>query len=110
VYFARGSAELTEYTRTTLEVEWARYLKAMPDWEVATVVGHADEEGSPEEMLELSRRRAQAVAHALVELGVPRETFGVTAYGDTKQGLEEPGEEWAPWNRRCDLALGPKSD
>ena len=105
IYFARYSDSLSERALEVLRVEWVRHLQVKPEWmePTATLIGHADEEGDPKQMQELSRRRALAVLHALVSLGLRAEDFKIEALGDTSRAVEEPGEAMAQWNRRVEL-------
>lgn len=47
------------------------------------VAAHADGDGDPDANLELSQKRAQAVADHLVAAGLPAERFKATGYGGT---------------------------
>ena len=82
--FAIGSAVIRKGDDAKL-VELAEFLKANPDFSV-DVVGYADREtGNPQINLEVSKKRAEAVAAKLVSLGVEESRITVDYKGDTVQ-------------------------
>ncbi len=99
VHFAPGSAELDAVQRDLL-ARHAEYLVAHPRAMLA-VTGHADPRGSAAANLELSRRRAEAVAAVLREHGVEAGRLIVDGLGEAAAGEAGPGQ-WAQ-QRRVDL-------
>ncbi len=99
VHFAPGSAELDAEQRALL-ARHAEYLVAHPHAMVA-VTGHADPRGSAAANLELSRRRAEAVAAVLREHGVEAGRLIVDGLGEATAGEAGAGQ-WAQ-QRRVDL-------
>lgn len=82
VYFEHGSASLPSASRAEIVLRSAAcHIQLRPS--AVTIVGHADTSGSPAYNLELSRRRAQAVADRLVALGVDRSRIALNARGES---------------------------
>ena len=69
------------------------------------VAGHADASGTPEYNLGLSHRRADVVASALVQLGIPRDEISITALGDTQLLVPTAPGVREPQNRRVQIVL-----
>lgn len=70
-----------------------------------TVAGHADASGTAQYNLGLSRRRADVVAAALVQQGVPRGAISITALGDTQPLVPTGPGVREPQNRRVQIVL-----
>jgi outer membrane protein OmpA-like peptidoglycan-associated protein len=80
VYFALDSADLSADARQTIDDAAA----AAEEGEAEVLVsGHADRSGSESYNLALSKRRAQAVADALIAEGVPSSAIDVDYYGES---------------------------
>lgn len=75
-----------------------------PGW-VVRVDGHTDTVGSAEENRALSRRRAEAVAAALVREGVPWEDIEINGHGETLLARPTADETPEPLNRRVNIDL-----
>jgi outer membrane protein OmpA-like peptidoglycan-associated protein len=69
------------------------------------VAGHADRSGTPAYNLALSRRRAEAVAAALVQQGVARQAIDIQAFGETKPLVPSAAGVREPQNRRVEIVL-----
>ena len=67
------------------------------------VIGLADYRGTPKQNLDLSRKRALAVANALVDAGLPAPSFGVVAAGDS--GAIGAGGDPEIMRRRADVTI-----
>lgn len=79
-----------------------RYLLAHPTLTIR-IEGHADERGSAEYNLALGQKRAQAVAHALLLIGVPESQMEAVSWGEERPRSSEHDERaWAE-NRRADI-------
>ncbi|GBD41257.1 Outer membrane protein [bacterium HR39] len=104
VFFAFDSAELTPAARQIL-AEVAEKMKAGEAVRLE-LAGHADRAGPARYNERLSQRRAEAVAKALGELGVPREAMTVRWYGETRPRVETPDDVPEPQNRRVEITLG----
>jgi OmpA-OmpF porin, OOP family len=101
--FKLGSAELTPEAMAEARV-FAQALK-LPSLAARKFVieGHTDAQGSREYNLDLSQRRARAVADYLASLGVSRDRFEVRGFGFDKplQGRSAANAE----NRRVEAVL-----
>lgn len=69
--------------------------------------GFADPRGTPEQNLELSLQRADAVREALIRGGVAPEQIRVTAHGEDLTTAAENDVEAYAWERRVTLAIRP---
>ncbi|APH72468.1 OmpA family protein [Aquibium oceanicum] len=78
-YFAQGSAELDQTARVTLDNQ-AAWLQKHPQW-LVKLQGFADDPGGDAAMVELSRRRAEAVMNYLAAAGVARDRMWAKGYG-----------------------------
>lgn len=79
VFFAVDSAEIKEADKATLDKN-AEWLRKNPDMKI-NVRGYADERGSDEYNLKLSKNRAKAVMEYLIKEGVEPERMKVVPYG-----------------------------
>lgn len=101
IYFDPQSAELTPEGRLVIDQAaiGARGCRVA----AIDVVGLADAAGAPQANLELSRRRADAVARALAANGLPAATFQVGAGGQA--GAMTADGKAALLRRRADVTL-----
>jgi len=92
VYFADSEARLTEPARQAIGMAAAQLQGC--DIRKVEVMGLADARGGATANLNLSERRAQAVAEALTAAGWPAPVFEVGAAGEagatTDSGVREP--------------------
>jgi outer membrane protein OmpA-like peptidoglycan-associated protein len=102
IYFDTDKDSIRPDSQPTLQ-EIAKLLNANPAWKVE-VVGHTDNQGTPDYNLDLSRRRAASVVRALIS------TYGVAAgrLGSFGCGMYSPvasndSEEGKGKNRRVEL-------
>jgi OOP family OmpA-OmpF porin len=89
-----------EYHATLDEV--AAALRENPRLHVA-LAGHADNRGDPGYNLELSHRRAQAVAAHLAEAGIDRERLLPTGFGMAQPAAENATKAGRARNRRVEI-------
>ena len=69
------------------------------------IVGHTDNVGAPASNLDLSKRRAAAVARALAtQLGVAADRFETDGKGDTQGVASNAKPEGRAMNRRVEFA------
>ncbi|HAT33624.1 MAG TPA: peptidoglycan-associated lipoprotein Pal [Janthinobacterium sp.] len=89
---------------TPLVVAHATYLAKNPRH--IRIQGNTDDRGGSEYNLALGQKRAEAVRHAMVTLGVPESQLEAVSYGKEKPKAE--GENEAAWaeNRRDDIVYG----
>ncbi|KUJ78619.1 peptidoglycan-associated lipoprotein Pal [Ruegeria profundi] len=79
VLFSVDQSTLTAQAQTVLEGQ-AQWLLANPDY-VATIEGHADEQGTREYNLALGARRANAAREYLISRGVAGNRLTTVSYG-----------------------------
>ena len=102
IYFESRSAEVTREGRAVLNAA-ARDSKACKVTAV-DVLGLADAvSGTPDDNLELSKKRAQAVTEALTAAGLPAAEFKVAAAGEA--GATNASGDLRPLRRRADIVL-----
>ena len=104
IEFAPGGAVLPGAAEPLL-IRVAGLIAGRPPTERYEIAGHTDGTGSPLADLELSRRRAQAVADFLVNQGVRRERIQVRGVGDAEPLAKDATEEARFRNRRLVFAL-----
>lgn len=101
VYFEPNVAQLTPDGRRVIA---AAARSARPcRVQGVSVMGLADAAGEPAANLELSKRRAAAVADAIMKAGLPEATFELAAAGQA--GAVTSSGEVAPVRRRADITL-----
>ncbi len=103
VFFAWDRADITPVARKII-------AQAAEDYEAGQatrliLAGHADRSGPAAYNLDLSKRRAQAVAKVLAEMGVPETAMELKWYGETKPRVPTPDGVREPQNRRVEISL-----
>jgi outer membrane protein OmpA-like peptidoglycan-associated protein len=102
IYFESRSAEVTKEGRAVLNTA-ARDSKACKVTAV-DVLGLSDAvSGTPDDNLELSKKRAEAVTQALNAAGLPLAEFKVAAAGEA--GATNASGDQRPLRRRADIVL-----
>jgi outer membrane protein OmpA-like peptidoglycan-associated protein len=103
LYFKTNSAELTEVSRKTLPM----VLQAIKDRnsQNISVIGHTDTVGDREYNLVLSKKRALAVSHILVQDGVPAADIGTTSHGKENPLIKTGDNVSEPRNRRVEVVV-----
>ena len=97
VFFSKDSADIATDAAGII-AQAAAAAKAAPAAHV-TVLGYTGNAGSAAADMQLSQRRAQAVADALVADGIPATRI-------TQQGRGQTGENPSEANRRVDIEIG----
>ena len=105
VMFRTGSAEVDEQVVAKLE-ELGKLLAAHGQLEVQ-LNGFADPRGTPEQNLELSLQRADAVREALIRGGAAPGQIRLSAHGEDLTTAARDDVEAYAWERRVSLAFGP---
>jgi peptidoglycan-associated lipoprotein len=103
IHFALDRAELTPEARTTLAAK-VEILRSSPGLTLR-IDGHADERGSDEYNLALSKRRASEARRFMMDQGIEAARLETVGYGE-EQPLD-PGASEAAWamNRRADFKV-----
>ena len=103
VSFASGSAAIDTRLYPTLD-KLANTLNEYPASTIA-VVGHTDSQGSSQDNLELSGRRAAAVADYLAMRGVQRNRVTVSGRGEAEPIADNATEAGRAQNRRVEMLI-----
>ncbi len=83
----------------------AKFILANPDIQEVYVSGHADERGSEQHNLDLSRARAEAVKYLLERFGVESGRLSTEGHGDSKpRALGHTEADWRQ-NRRVEFLI-----
>jgi outer membrane protein OmpA-like peptidoglycan-associated protein len=69
--------------------------------------GHTDTAGPPEYNMQLSQRRADTVAEALIKAGIPAQIITTEAFGETDLAVETPANTPLQANRRVVVDFTP---
>jgi peptidoglycan-associated lipoprotein len=103
IHFALDRADLTPSARTALAAK-VEVLRSSPDLTLK-IDGHADERGSDEYNLALSKRRAAEAKRFLMQQGIDASRLETVGYGE-EQPLDRASSEtaWA-MNRRADFQV-----
>lgn len=103
IHFALDRADLSPEARTMLAAK-AEILRSSPDV-MLRIAGHADERGSDEYNLALSKRRAAEAKRFLMQQGVDSTRLETVGYGE-EQPLDPSSTDYA-WsmNRRADFSV-----
>ena len=104
VFFAWDQAELTPVALAVLDQVQADFVRGRPAR--LTVAGHADRSGPEPYNEDLSERRAQNVARALAQRGVPERAMAVEWYGERRPRIPTPDDQREPRNRRVEIVFG----
>lgn len=107
VMFRTASADLD--TDVAAKLEDLGKLVAAHSQLVVHLNGFADPRGTPEQNLELSLQRADAVREALIRGGAAPEQIRLTAHGEDLTTAAQNDVEAYAWERRVSLAIRPAS-
>jgi OOP family OmpA-OmpF porin len=108
VHFETNKWELLPESFPILD-EVARFLQERKDLDEVVIEGHADDRGTHEWNLRLSKHRAQSVVEYLVKKGVKRGRLSYVGYGDTKPLDPERSDEARAKNRRVEVRFPDKT-
>lgn len=103
VLFATGQASLVEGALSSLE-EVVDLLQTEPDKKIR-VEGHTDSSGEADANAELSQQRADAVRHALIDLGVAEDRITAIGMGEEFPIASNEDAAGRARNRRVDVIL-----
>ena len=105
VTFATNSAQVSPAFQGTLD-QVASTIAEYKDTRVQ-IGGHTDNVGSDSYNMQLSQRRAQAVADYLAGRGVDRARLSTVAYGETRPVATNDTPDGRQQNRRVEIVLSP---
>lgn len=101
--FAQESDELTSASRDNLR-RLASSVEKYPNTRIM-IVGHSDTQGGSDRNLNLSERRAQALASFLEQIGVNRARMTTIGRGDAEPIATNDTDAGRQWNRRVEIAI-----
>jgi OmpA-OmpF porin, OOP family len=104
VFFAWDQADLTPVALAVLDQVQADFVRGRPA--LVKVAGHADRSGSEAYNDRLSERRAEIVAQALMQRGVPERALEVEWFGERRPRVPTPDGQKEPRNRRVEIVFG----
>lgn len=105
-YFDALSDDLTAEAREELDAAASRALSA--EGSMVIIAGHANRaEGTPDQAIGLSQRRANIAREYLASRGVPEGVIVTQAFGSTRPAVD--GAKAEPRNRRVEITFGPGS-
>ena len=105
VLFSSGSAQLYPGGRDKLR-QFAGVLNRYPRTNI-TVTGHTDSRGSEQSNMDLSRRRADAVAEELTADGVSHSRIATRGVGASQPVATNNTPEGRAQNRRVEISVTP---
>lgn len=103
VHFERAQAVILEDSKEELNV-LVEFLK-LNSYLETKIEGHTDLAGDPQKNMELSERRAYAVARYLVVKGVKASGIDAKGMGGTKPLIQSKGKLYHPENRRVSFII-----
>ena len=106
IHFAYNSDKIAASSNRDLEAT-ANVLKKYPNNKV-TVKGYTDSLGDPLYNIDLSQRRAQSVANALVERGAKAENVNAVGFGSANPIATNKTSAGRAQNRRVELQIEVK--
>jgi len=103
ILFETGSANLSKESLALLDhlIEVVRRCREAS----IEVAGHTDSQGTPENNLDLSQRRAEAVTSYIGESGVDTTRISSAGYGETKPVASNDTPEGRAQNRRIEFVV-----
>ena len=101
--FAQDSDRLSPAARDNLR-RFASSLEQYPNTRLM-IVGHTDSQGGTEHNLELSERRAKALAAFLIDVGVSAGRLTPLGRGDAEPIASNDTDAGRQWNRRVEVAI-----
>lgn len=105
VHFATNEAVLLPESFPVLEEVVALLQASAEVVGTIEIAGHADDTGTDDWNLRLSKMRAQAVVRYLVEHGIPQKRLRAVGYGNSKPLTNETTDEARARNRRVELRV-----
>jgi peptidoglycan-binding protein ArfA len=107
VLFAANSADLSPATKAKLD-ETAKVLRAQVPMHNVVIEGYSDDGGADSANVQLSYKRAEAVAAYLETKGVATERISTKGLGSRNQVSKEDTNRGQALNRRVEIVIQPK--
>ena len=104
VQFVEGRDDLAETSAPAID-EVATLLRSHPEIALLRIEVHTDDDGAPDDLLALSRRRANAIRSRLVRAGVAAGRLEARGYGDTRPLTTNYSARDRAINRRVELVV-----
>ena len=101
--FAQESDELSGASRDNLR-RLATSFENFPNTRIM-IVGHTDTQGGTDRNLDLSQRRAKALADFLEQIGINRARMTAIGRGDAEPIATNDTDAGRQWNRRIEIAI-----
>lgn len=102
-YFQSDSIELLSSSRQNLSDIVAAVDQRMPT--TISVIGHSDTQGDSQYNLALSLRRAKAIKHLLINMGVPEDAIIVSSHGEENPLVKTADNVSNVKNRRVEVIV-----
>ncbi len=109
IYFGTDSDEILRRSYPVLQAV-ADALVASPHVQRIVIEGHTDDQGDADHNLELSQRRAEAVARWLTEHGVEASRLVARGFGESRPIVSNDTPEGRAENRRVEFNLNPRGE
>lgn len=107
VLFDFNKAEVRPEARKVIDLIAASLRREPPDVAVF-IAGHTDAIGEDAYNIDLSRRRADAVAHALLDRGIGMSSIFRVAFGETMPMASNDSDDGRAQNRRVEFLFAAK--
>ena len=105
IYFREGSARLDNASKPLLD-EVVAVVGKCPQLKVE-VAGHTDSDGSDQDNLKLSERRAKSVMEFIHAAGIPSVQLTAVGYGESRPVVANDTEKNKALNRRIEFTATP---
>ncbi len=103
LFFDFGKSEILKESYPELN-RVLRFLNEKPEIKIL-IEGHTDNVGSAKTNLQLSEKRAKAVADYLINMGIDRNRLSTKGYGNTKPVADNNTEDGRQQNRRVEFVI-----
>lgn len=108
IYFDFDDAELSLNAKAALDLAADEIIAGAPT--LLVIAGYADRAGKVAYNDRLSRRRAEAVASYLLDLGVPENSMQIVSHGEGRLSVKTADGEREARNRRVEVSARPNQE
>ncbi len=105
VLFAFDSTEVTADGKSSIDEQRRTVRPELKQAFEVAIIGHTDSTGDPSYHLDLSKRRAQAVAEHLISVGVAPEKLRILGRGENEPIASNDTAEGRARNRRVEIVV-----